>query len=179
MHWVPHATAGFQGTWVICSSKGIQWYWGMYLLRGQIKRLVVVWTGTLAKFRHSDHDFDRFNSYDGHLELQLSVSLTVQTGPTIQIVPATSTNRQYISVWETWTWRLDQSLPILQTSSLPFFPFLWNITLKNKEKKSREGKTNPHSRGFREYYRAYLWSSRCAFQHWNAFAPCGQSDVAL
>jgi len=52
MHWVPHATACVQGTYVVWSSKGIHWCWGMYLLRGEIKRLVVEWTGTLDEFRH-------------------------------------------------------------------------------------------------------------------------------
>jgi len=63
MHWVPLATAWVQGTYVVCSSKGIQWCWGRYLLRGEIKRLVVEWTGTLVEFLHSYNDFDCFISY--------------------------------------------------------------------------------------------------------------------
>jgi len=69
MHWDLYATACIQGTYVACSSKGIQWRWGMYLIRGKMRRLVVEWTGTLYKYRHSCNDFDRFNSYGGLLEL--------------------------------------------------------------------------------------------------------------
>jgi len=35
----------------------------MYLFTGEIKRLVVEWTGMLAEFHHSYNDIDRFNSY--------------------------------------------------------------------------------------------------------------------
>jgi len=62
MHWLPHATACVQGTYVVCSSTGIQWCGGTYLLRGEIKRLEGEWTGTLIEFRHSYDDFDHINS---------------------------------------------------------------------------------------------------------------------
>jgi len=134
MRWVSDTTACIQGTYVVCSSKRIQWCWGTYLLRGEIKQLVVEWTGTLVQFLHSYNHFDCFNSYGGHLELGLSLYSTVQTGHISQTILATRRNGQYIWVSETSTWRLDQSLRILEASLLPLFPFLRNITLKNMEK---------------------------------------------
>jgi len=134
MHWVPHATACVQGTYVECSSKGIQWCWGTYLLRGEIKWLVVEWTGTLVEFCHSYDDFDRFFSYCGGLELRFSLYSAVQTRHILQTIRATRRDGQYIWVSETSTRRLDQSLQILQASLLPFFLFLRNITLKDMEK---------------------------------------------
>jgi len=73
MHWVLHPTACIQGTYVVCSSKEIQWCWGTYLLRGEIQRLVVEWTGTLVEFRHSYNNIDCFMSDCGRLELRLSL----------------------------------------------------------------------------------------------------------
>jgi hypothetical protein len=134
MHWVPHATSCIQRIYVICSSKGIQWCWGMSLLRGEIKRLVVEWTGTLFEFHHTYTDFDRFISYCGHLEPQLSVYSAVQTRHILQTVGATRRNGQYIWVSETSTRRLDQSHQIFQASLSPCFSFLRNITLKDIEK---------------------------------------------
>jgi len=134
MHSVPHATACVQETYVLCCCKGIQWCWTMYLLRGEIKRLVVEWTGTLVKFRHSYYDVDRFISYSSRLELQLSLYLAVQTGHILQTLQGTRRNGQYIWVSETLTWRLDQSLGIFQAFLLPFFPFLQNMSSKNMEK---------------------------------------------
>jgi len=131
MHWLPHDTASIQGTYVICSSKGIQWCWGMYLLRGKIKRLVVAWTSTWVEFCHRYDDFDRFNIFSGHLELQSSLYLAVQTRHILQTVRVTSRNGRYIWVSETSTRSLDQKLWILQPSMLRFFPFLQNITLTN------------------------------------------------
>jgi len=61
MRWDPHATACVQGTYVICSSKGIQWCWGMYQLRCEIKWVVMEWTGTLVAFSHTYNDCDRIN----------------------------------------------------------------------------------------------------------------------
>jgi len=134
MHWVPHAAACIQGSYVVCSSKEIQWSWGTYLLRGEIKGLVVEWTGRLLEFRHSYDDFDRFFSFSSRLELQLSLDLAVQSRHILQTIRATRRNGQYIWVLETSTPRLDQILQILQASLLPFFPFLRIITLKNMEK---------------------------------------------
>jgi len=134
IHWVPHATACVQGTYVVCSSKEIQWCWGMYLLRGEIKRLVVEWTGTFVEFCHSYDDCDPFISYGGRLELRFSLYSAVQTGHILPTIRATRSNGQYIWVSETSTWRLDQSLQILQAFMLPFFPFLRNITLKEMKK---------------------------------------------
>jgi len=62
MHWVPHATVCVQGTYVVCSSNGIQWSSGTYPLRGEIMRLVVEWTSTLVEFHHSYDDFDHLES---------------------------------------------------------------------------------------------------------------------
>jgi len=73
MQWVPHVTACVQGTYVVCSSKGIPWIWGMSLLRGEIKQLVVKWKCTLFEFHHSYNDVDHIDSYSGRLELQLSL----------------------------------------------------------------------------------------------------------
>jgi len=131
MLWVPHSTACVQGTYVVCSSKGIQWCWGTYLLRGEIKQLVVEWTGMLVEFRHSYDDFDCFNSYGGRSELWLSL----QTRHILQTIRARRRNGQYIWVSETSTRRLDQSLQILQALLLPFFPFLRSIILKDMERK--------------------------------------------
>jgi len=134
MHWVPHATACVQGTYVVCCSKGIQWCWETYLLRGEIKRLVEEWIGKLVEFHHSYDHFDCFISYGGRLEIRLSPCLAVQTRHILQTVRVTRRNGQYIWVSETSTWRLDQNLRILEASLLPFFPFLRNITLKDMEK---------------------------------------------
>jgi len=88
MHVVPHATTCVQGTYVGCSSKGIQWCWRTYLLRGEIKWLVVEWTGTLVEFRQSYDDFARFISYSSHLELLLSLYSAVQTWHICQTIQA-------------------------------------------------------------------------------------------
>jgi len=135
MHWVPHATACVQGTYIVCSRKGIQWCWGPYILRGEIKWLVVEWTGMLVEFLDSYDDFDHFISYGGRLEQLLSLYSAVQTRHILQTIRATRRNGQYIWVSETSTRRLDQSLQILQASLLPFFPSLRNITLKDMEKR--------------------------------------------
>ena len=134
MHWVPHATACIQRTYVVCSSKWIQWCCGMYLLTHEIKRLVVEWTGTSVEFGHSYNDFDRFNSYGGRLELWLSLHSALQTRHILQTIRATRKNGQYIWVSATSTQWLDQSLLILQASLLPIFPLLRNIALKDMEK---------------------------------------------
>jgi len=146
MHWVPHATACIQGTYVASSSKGIQWCWRTYLLRGKINQLVVEWTGMLVEFRHSYDDFDHFNSYGGRLELQLSLYSAVQTRHILQTIRATRRNGQYIRISETLTQRLDQSLQIFQVSLLPFFPFVRNITLTDMEKRLPWKKQNIHNR---------------------------------
>jgi hypothetical protein len=134
MHWVPHVTACVQGTYVVRSSNGIQWCWGTYLLSGEIKRLVVEWTGTLVEFRHSYDDLDPFMSYGGRLELLLSLHSVVQTRHILQTILATKRNGQYIWDSESSIRRFDQSLQILQVPLLPFFPFLRNITLIDVEK---------------------------------------------
>jgi len=133
MHWDPHAGACIQGIYVICCCKGNQWCWRTYLLRGEIKQLVVKWTGTSVEFHHSYDDFDRFNSYGGCMELLLSLDSAVQTRDFLQTIQTTWMNGQHIWVSETLTWRLDQSLSILEAYQLPFFPFLRNITLKEME----------------------------------------------
>jgi len=134
MDWVPHVTAYIQGTYVVCPSKEIQWCWGTYLLKGEIKHLVVEWTGTLVELHQSYDYFDRFNSYGSRLVLCLSLYSAVQTRNVLQTIWATSRNGQYVWVLETSTQQLDQSLWILQASLLPSLPFLRNITLKDMEK---------------------------------------------
>jgi len=134
MDWVPHATACGQGTYVVCSNKGIQWCRGTYLLRGEIKRMVVKWTGTLVESRHSYGDFDQLIHYGGRLELRLSLHSAVQTRHILQTIRATRRNGEYVWVSGTSTRRLDQSLQVLHASLLPFFPFLRNIALKDTEK---------------------------------------------
>jgi len=94
MHWVHHATACIRGIYVVCSSKGIQWCWGTCLLRGDIKRLVVEWTGTYGEFRHRYDDSDCFNSYGGQRELRLSLYSAVQTRHILEIIQATRRNGQ-------------------------------------------------------------------------------------
>jgi len=93
MYWVPHATACVQGIYIICSSKGIQWSWGMYLLRGEIKWLVVEWTGTVVEYHHTHVDSDPFNSYGGHLDIQFSLHLAFQTEHILSTIRAKTTNR--------------------------------------------------------------------------------------
>jgi len=133
MHWVPHATACIQGKYVVCSSRGIQWCWGMYLLSGEIKRLVLERTGTWVEFCHSYNEFDSFNSYGGCLELQLSLYLSVQSKEILQTIRGTRRNSRYIWVSETSTQQLYQTLRILHASFLPFLLCLRNITLKDME----------------------------------------------
>ena len=103
LHWVSHTTACIQGTYVVCSSKGIQWCWGTYLPRGEIKRPVVEWTGMLVEFCHSYDDIDLFNSYGGRLELRFSLYSAVQTRHFLQTIWVTRRNGQYIWVLETST----------------------------------------------------------------------------
>jgi len=134
IRWVLHATACVHGTYVVCSSKGIEWCWGTYLLNGKIKRLVEELTGTLVEFRHSYDDFDCFISYGSRLELRLFLFSAVQTRHTLQTIGATRRNGQYIRVSETSTRRLNQNLQILEASLLRIFPFLRNMTLKDMEK---------------------------------------------
>jgi len=145
MHWVPHVTACMQGPYVICSSKGIQWCWGMYLLRGEIKQLVVEWTGGLVGYHHSYNDFDYWNRYGGRLELRFSIYLAFQTRHMLHTIRARRRIGQYISVSETLTWQLDQSLQIIQASLLLLFPLVRNMTLKDMENHCCEGTTNPQS----------------------------------
>lgn len=132
MHWVPHAIACVQRTYVACASKGIQWCWGTYL-RGEIKRLEVEWTGTLVDCRHSDDDLDCFISDGCRLELWLSLYWAVQTRHILQTNQATRRNGQIIWILETSTWRLHQILLIVHPSWLPSFRFLRKITSKNTE----------------------------------------------
>jgi hypothetical protein len=70
----------------------------MYLLRGEIERLVVEWTGRLVEFRYSYDDFDRSNSYGGRLERWFSLYSAVQTRHILQTIRATTRNGQYIWV---------------------------------------------------------------------------------
>ena len=129
MRLVPHATACIQGTYVIWSSKEIQWCWGTYRLRGVIKRLVVEWTGMLVEFRHSYDDFDHFNRYGGRLELKLSLYSAIRTRHILQTILATRRNGQYIWVSETSTQQLDQSLRIVPASLLSLFQLFRTITV--------------------------------------------------
>jgi len=133
MHSVPHATVCVHGTYVLCFSKEIQWCWGRYLCGGEIKRLVVGWTGTLVKFCQSSDDFDRMNSYGSCLELQVSLYLAVQTRHILQTIWAMRRNDLHISVLQTSTLWFDQSLRTLQASWLPICPLLRNVTLKDME----------------------------------------------
>jgi len=73
IHWVSHATTCIQGTYVVCSSKGILWCWGTYLLRGEIKRLVAEWTDMLVELCHTCDDFDHFNSYGSRAALGATI----------------------------------------------------------------------------------------------------------
>jgi len=142
IHWVPHETACVQGTYVVCPSKGIQWCRGMYQLRGEIKRWVVEWTCTFVEFRHCYDEFDHFNCHGGRLEPQLSVDSAVHSRHILQTIRVTRSNWQYIWVSETSSPRLDQILRMLQSSLMPFFLFLKNITSKEKEKPMPWGKNN-------------------------------------
>jgi len=166
MHWVRHATACVQGIYVGCSSKVIHWCWGIYPLRGEIKRLEVVWTGMLGEFCHSYDDFGSFNRYCGRLELWLSHYSAGQNINNLQTIWVTRWHGQYIWVSEPSTRQLNPSLWILQASLLPFFPFLRKITLRDIENKCCEGTTDAQSRGCKEGLLAYFSSSQRAVQHW-------------
>jgi len=145
MHWIPHATAWVQGTYVICCSKGNWWSWGTYLRNGEIERLVVESTGTWLEYLHRYNDLDLINSYGRRMELQLYRYLAVRTRHISQTIRATWRTGQYISVLETLTPRLDWSLRILQASLLPFFPFLRNITSKDMGKQQPNGDSSSHT----------------------------------
>jgi len=132
-HWVPHATACVQGTYVICCIKGIRWRCGMFLPRDIIIWLVVEGIRMLVEFHHWYNDFNRINSYGGRLELWLFVYLAVQTRYILQTIQVTWWNGQYIWVSEISARQFDQSLPVLHVSLLPFFQFLRNITFKDME----------------------------------------------
>ena len=108
--------------------------WGTYLLRGEIKWLVVEWTCRLVEFHHNYNDFDCFISYGSRLELWLSLGWAVQTRHISQTIQATRINGQYIWVSEPSTWWFDHILWLLKPSFVPFFLFLRNITLKVTEK---------------------------------------------
>jgi len=95
MHWVPHATTCMQGTYLIGSSKGIEWSWEIYLRRVVIKWLAVKWRDTLVECHHSNDDSDIFNSYDGHLELQLSLYLADHTRYILHTIWVILCNGQY------------------------------------------------------------------------------------
>jgi len=124
MHWVPHLTACILGTYVVCSSKGIQWHWGMYIPRDEIKWLVVEWTGTLVEFHQSYNDFNHFNSCSGRLELWLCPYSAFQTRHISQTIRVARRNGQYMWVLETSIRQLDQLIWIMQASLLPFCPLL-------------------------------------------------------
>jgi len=120
MRWLPHATACVHGTYVVCYSKGIQWCWRPYQLRGEMKQLVVQWTGTLDEFHHNYDDFYHFNSYGGCVGLRWSSDSAGQTTHILQTIRAKRRNGQYIRVSETWTEQLDQRLWILQVLLSPW-----------------------------------------------------------
>ena len=122
IHWVPHVTAGVQGTYVVWSSKAIEWCWGTLLLRSDFQWLEVVeYTGKLVEFRHSCEGFDRFNCHGGYMELQLSLDLAVRTRQILQTIRATRRHDQYIAVMETSTRRSDQSLKYCNHPCCPSF----------------------------------------------------------
>jgi len=50
MHCVRHIADCAQGSYVVCSCKGLQWCGGTYVLPVEIKGLVVEWTGALVEF---------------------------------------------------------------------------------------------------------------------------------
>jgi len=101
MHCVLQAIACVQGTYVVYSSKCIQWCWGMYLLRGEINPLVLTWTGMLVEFHQNYHDFDYFDCDGGQLKLWLSLCWVVQTRHILDTIRATRRNGKYIRVLET------------------------------------------------------------------------------
>jgi len=101
----------------------------------RIKQLVVEYTGTLVKFRHTYNDFASLSSYNARFMLWLSFHFAFQTSHILEAILGTRRNSQDISASETLTPWLDQSLWILEASLSPFFPFLQNITtndLKNQ-----------------------------------------------
>ena len=89
LRWVPYATACVQWTYVVYLNQGIQWYWEAYLLRDEIKRLVVQGTGTLVEFLHSYNMYNRFNIYGGCFEHSFSIFLVHQTRHILQTIRTT------------------------------------------------------------------------------------------
>jgi len=71
IHWVSPVAASRQRSYVTCSSKGHQQSWGINLLSGEIKQLVVEWTGMSVQFSYSYKDFDHIYRYGGSLELRI------------------------------------------------------------------------------------------------------------
>jgi len=86
MHRLTHATSCIQGTYVVCSSTGIQRCWGTCLLSSGMKRLVMQWTSMFVECCHSYHDFNRFNWYSGRFELQLTRYWAVLTGHIVHTI---------------------------------------------------------------------------------------------
>jgi len=134
MDWIPHVPACIQGTYVVCSRIDIQWCWGMYLLRGEIKWLVVEWSVTLIEFHQNYDDFNCFDSYSGCLECGLSNCSVVQTEHILQTIKATTNNGYCCWALDRYTAWENVSRWILQASLLSFFPFLWNITWEDLQK---------------------------------------------
>ena len=180
IHWVPHATACGKGTFVLCSSKGIQWSWGTYLLRGKIKQLLVECTWMLVEFYHTYHDFDYYNRYSCLLEVQLSLYLAVQTRHIWQSIQVTRRNSQNIWLCERSTRWLDQSHRILQASLLPFVPSLQNLRLNNNKKYNCcERRTNQSSGCCTDGLCKYSLSSCCDLYACKAQGLCGRSEAAM
>jgi len=134
MRWVPRSTACIQGAYVVYSSNRIQWGGETYLLRGEMKWLVVEWPGTLVQFRHSYNNYYHFNSYGGSLELRLSLHSAVQTRDSMKTLREKRRNCKCIWVSARSTRQLHESLRIFVTSWLPFIQLLQNLTLEDIKK---------------------------------------------
>jgi len=104
--------------------KEIQWSGGTYLVSGEIKRLLVESPGMLVELHHKYDDFDLFNIYCCHLELQWFLDPAPET---IHIWYTIQERRQdglHISVSTISFWWFDRTLRILLASLLCFFEFL-------------------------------------------------------
>jgi len=128
MHWGFHTPAGVQGKYVICYSKWIQWCWEVYLLWGEIMRLMVEWRGKWVDYCHCYDDVDQFNSCGGRLQLKLSLYASPQTWHIIQTIWTTRCYDLYVSVNEISTARWNPSGLIFHPIWSPFCPYFQKIT---------------------------------------------------
>jgi len=179
MHCISHSTDCVQGTDIGCSHTGIPYCWGTHLVGGEIKWLVVEWTGTLVELHHSCDDWDRLTGYSSGLEPWLICCLAVQTSEIVQTLRARTQHVQCICVLETYARQIDGSFQIMQATWFVFFYVLHNITLTVIERHLQWGNNKWMIRRCKKHRLVDLLSSQCTFQHWKPYAVCRLFDTAM